>query len=195
VGTTMKSFNEYLTESKKTYEFRIKIAGDLDEGFKTKLKGAMERFSVVKMDNGKRLPIAERHLDFPELENTNVTVFNIEINYPTTTQVLENYVSQVCGCELSRIRVRTANQDAEHAEMKIKEKNSLDDTLLATEELGGESAQDKVGQKHISSFLKDLAADAKSRAHPDAPKEKPNEMPESGASISPIGSKTLKGKK
>ena len=195
MGTTMKSFNEYLTESKKTYEFKIKIAGDLDEGFKTKLKGAMERFSVVKMDNGKRLPIAERHLDFPELENTNVTVFNVEVNYPTTTQVLENYVSQVCGCELARIRVRTANQDAEHVQMKIKEKNSLDDTLLATEELGGESAQDKVGQKHISTFLKDLAAESKSRSHPDTPKEKPSEMPEPGASISPIGSKALKGKK
>jgi phosphoketolase len=191
----MKSFNEYLTESKKTYEFKIKIAGDIDEELKTKLKGAMERFSVVKMDNGKRLPIAERHLDFPELENTNVTVFSVEVNYPTTTQVLENYVSQVCGCEQNRVRVRTANQDAEHAELKIKEKNSLDDTLLATEELGGESAQDKVGQKHISNFLKDLAADAKSRAHPNAPKEKASEMPESGASISPIGSKTLKGKK
>lgn len=60
----MKSFNEYLTESKKTYEFKIKIAGDLAEGFKDKLKGAMERFSIVKMDNGKRLPIAETHLDF-----------------------------------------------------------------------------------------------------------------------------------
>jgi hypothetical protein len=47
----MKSFNEYLTESKKTYEFKIKIAGDLDEEFKTKLKGAMERFSIVKMDS------------------------------------------------------------------------------------------------------------------------------------------------
>lgn len=195
MGITMKSFNEYLTESKKTYEFKIKIAGDVDGEFKDKLKGAMERFSVVKMDNGKRLPIAERHLDFPQLENTNVTVFQVEVNYPTTTQVLENYVSQVCGCELNRIRVRTANQAAEHEEVKSKDKNSLDDTLLATEELGGESAQDKVGQKHISSFLKDLAADSKSRSHPDAPKEKASEMPESGASISPIGSKTLKGKK
>lgn len=96
---------------------------------------------------------------------------------------------------MANIRVRTANQDAEHAELKIKEKNSLDDTLLATEDLGGESAQDKVGDKHVSSFLKGLVADAKSREHPNAPKEKASEMPESGASISPIGSKTLKGKK
>lgn len=189
----MKSFNEYLTESKKTYEFKIKIAGDLDEGFKTKLKSAMERFSVVKMDNGKRLPIAERHLDFPELENTNVTVFNVEVNYPTTTQVLENYVSQVCGCELAKIRVRTANQDAEQVELKLDKESG--ESLLTKEDLGGESAQDKVGDKGVSGFLKSLAADAKSRVDSKVHKEKASEMPESGASISPIGSKTLKGKK
>ena len=189
----MKSFNEYLTESKKTYEFKIKIAGDVDGEFKTKLKDAMERFSVVKMDNGKRLPIAERHLDFPELENTNVTVFNVEVNYPTTTQVLENYVSQVCGCEQNRVRVRTANQDAEQAELNFNKEQG--EALLTTEELGGESAQDKVGEKHISSFLKGLAADSKSRQDSQVHREKASEMPESGASISPIGSKTLKGKK
>lgn len=191
----MKSFNEYITESKKTYEFKIKVAGDLSEDFKTKLKGALERFSIVKLDNGKRLPIAETHLDFPELKNINVTVFNVEVNYPTTTQVLENYISQLCSCTLANIRVLTANQDAENVALKIQEKKTLDDALLATEELGGDSAQDQVGQKRISSFLKDLAADAKSRVHPDAHKEKASEMPESGASISPIGSKTLKGKK
>jgi len=188
----MKSFNEYLTESKKTYEFKIKIAGDLDEETKTKLKGAMERFSIVKMDNGKRLPIAERHLDFPELENTNVTVFSVEVNYPTTTQVLENYICQVCGCEKNRVRVRTANQEAEQVEVNFNKEQGV--ALLAKEDLGGESAQDKVGDKHVSSFLKGLVADAKSRQDSQVHKEKASEMPESGASISPIGSKTLKGK-
>jgi hypothetical protein len=191
----MKSFTEYLTESKKTYEFKIKLAGDLSEDFEAKLKTAMERFSVVKLSKGKRTPITETPLDFPELKNTAVTSFDVEVNYPTTTQVLENYISQVCGCNMSIIRVRTANQDAENAQHEIKEKKSLDDALLVTTELGGESAQDKVGQKHISSFLKDLAADSKSRACADAPKEKPAETIEVTAGVSPIGSKAPKGKK
>ena len=200
----MKSFNEYITESKKTYEFRIKVAGDLSEDFKTKLKGAMERFSIVKMDNGKRLPIAETHLDFPELKNINVTVFNVEVNYPTTTQVLENYISQVCSCTLENIRVRTANQDAEQAQEQANKKEA-EKPLLGQCDPAPSNHQDIVGEKKISSFLKDLANNkhggeqykgvndailAKSVAT-----EKPAAMPESGASISPIGSKALKGKK
>jgi hypothetical protein len=204
VGITMKSFNEYLTESKKTYEFKIKIAGDLAEGFKDKLKGAMERYSIVKMDNGKRLPIAERHLDFPELENTNVTVFNVEINYPTTTQVLENYISQVCGCEQARVRVRTANQEAEQAQEEANKKEA-EKPLIGQCDPAPSNHQDLVGEKKISSFLKDLASVKHGGEQytgvndqllaKSLPTEKVSETPESGASISPIGSKTLKGKK
>ncbi len=49
----MKSFTEYLTESKKTYEFKIKVAGDLSEDFSSDLNTAMEKFSVVKLGKGK----------------------------------------------------------------------------------------------------------------------------------------------
>jgi hypothetical protein len=80
----MKSFTEYLTESKKTYEFKIKVAGDLSEGFSTELKSAMEKFAVVKLSNGKRTPIQEVPLDFPNLKNSHVTVFDLEVTGTTT---------------------------------------------------------------------------------------------------------------
>ena len=34
----MKTFKEYLAESKKVYPFKIKVAGDLPGGFEAKLK-------------------------------------------------------------------------------------------------------------------------------------------------------------
>jgi hypothetical protein len=34
----MKTFKEYLTESKKVYNFKIKVAGDLPEDFEKNLK-------------------------------------------------------------------------------------------------------------------------------------------------------------
>ena len=39
----MKTFKEYLAESKKLYSFKIKIAGDLPEGFKENLKDRLEQ--------------------------------------------------------------------------------------------------------------------------------------------------------
>lgn len=189
----MKSFKEYLTESKKTYAFTVKVAGDVD-GLETTLKSAMEKFSIASFSKGKRSPIQEVQVDFPELKNESVTVFEVEVHYPTTPQVLEQYLSDVCQCHKSRIRVRGTNEHARTLEQdEFKEDNSKD-ALLTSDELTSESAQDMVGQKHISSFLKDLQAAAKDRACENQPKEKaPEAMPE-GTSISPIGSKATKGK-
>jgi hypothetical protein len=181
----MKSFAEYLTESKKTYEFKIKIAGDLSEAFSSELQSAMEKFAIVKMGKGKRTPIQEVPLDFPTLKNSHVTVFDIEVNYPTTPQVLESYICQVCGCPAGNVVVRTANAPSEEYQKNLDEKTEhlLDEPVKANEE-----GQSLVGEKRISSFLKDLANDAKDRACKDQPKGDYEAMPEATASISPVGS-------
>lgn len=185
----MKSFAEYLTESKKTYEFKIKIAGDLSEGFSSELQSAMEKFAVVKMGKGKRTPIQEVPLDFPTLKNSHVTVFDLEISYPTTPQVLETYICQVCGCPAGNVVVRTANAPSEEYQKQLEEKT---ENILGEPETATEEGQALVGEKHISSFLKDIASHAKAKS--EQPKEKANPMPEPGASISPIGSTAQKGK-
>lgn len=190
----MKSFTEYLTESKKTYAFKIKVAGELPEGFEEDLRGAMTKFSIVNLSKGKRSPIQEVQLDFPELKNEAVTVFELEVHYPTTPQVLQGYICEICGCVESRLRVRTANEPSEHYDEVMKEKNAEYKVLLQTEEIESESAQDKVGDKYVSTFLKDLQAAAKERACNNQPKAPASEAMPEGTSISPIGSKATKGK-
>lgn len=190
----MKSFTQYLTESKKTYAFKVKVAGDLAEDFNDKLKGALEKFAIVNMGKGKRTPIQDVPLDFPTMKNTNVTIYDLEITYPTTSEVLENYISQTVSYPLHCVKVVPANAPSEQYEQQLKEKAEAGEPLLQTEELESESGQDMVGEKRISSFLKDIAKDAKDRACANQPKEKAVEMPTTDAGVSPIGSTTSKGK-
>ena len=42
----MKTFAEYLTESKHTYNYRIKIAGDVDSGFMSEFKEKLKRVQL-----------------------------------------------------------------------------------------------------------------------------------------------------
>jgi len=156
VGITMKSFKEYLTESKKVYAFKIKVAGDLGEDFNSRLKTAMEKFAVEKLSNGKRTPIQETPLDFPTLTNETVTVFDVEINYPTTAAVLENYLSTVCSHPASHIVVRTANEPSEIYQQQMAAKEENGEALLNQEEMEAEDGQELVGERRISDFLKDL---------------------------------------
>ena len=61
----MKTLKEYLTESKKVYDFKVKVAGDVPESFQENLKTALERCKVLKLEKISTTPIQSLPLDFP----------------------------------------------------------------------------------------------------------------------------------
>lgn len=157
----MKSFKDYLTESKKTYEFKIGVAGELPEEFADHMESALEKFGVIKVTSGKKTPIQERPLDFPQLENMEVTYFEAEVSYPTTVQVLQQYLGDCCKVPQSHIIVR---DPAEPQELYQQEKDEAEyEVLMTKEDMGGESAQDKVGTTHVMDLLKELETARKDR--------------------------------
>lgn len=198
----MKSLKDYITENKKTYSFKIKVAGNLPEGFADNLRTAMAKFSVSNLTKGKTTPIQENQVDFPQLKNESVTVFELEVHYPTTSQVLEQYISDMCKCLKTHLRVRGANEGAVTAQEIENFKEAENKPLLGQDEFAPSDHQDLVGEKHKMSMLKDLMKnrhmgevytgvnDAILAAK--TPSEKATDMPE-GTSISPIGSKARKG--
>jgi hypothetical protein len=138
----MRSFTTVLTESKKTYEFKIGVAGPLPEGFEDNMETILKKFNVVQMSSGKKTPIQERPLDFPQLQNMEITYFETELEYPTTTQVLQEYVGKCCGIDQAYIIVRNANDPRE--EYQAMKDDAPYVSKLETEDMGGESAQDNV---------------------------------------------------
>lgn len=154
---TMSTFKEYLSESVKTYEFKIKIAGDLPEGFDKAMKTALMKYDCASISKGKRIPIQEAPLDFPEMKHTHVTIFDVSCRYPTTTQTLTEYLADQLKIARGGIRVRNT-----------KEQENIDDNVEAMNRIGTsteailnkpyetESAQDQVGDKKVLNFLKEL---------------------------------------
>jgi hypothetical protein len=63
----MSEFARYLSESIKEYNYKIKVAGELDAGFADRLETACQKFEVKKLSAGKKTPIQEMPLDFPAL--------------------------------------------------------------------------------------------------------------------------------
>lgn len=162
----MRSFKEILTESKKTYEFKIGIAGDLDQGLTDTLETSLKKFGLSNMSSGKKTPIQERPLDFPQLQNMEVTYFEATVEYPTTVQVLQEYLGKCCGIDQSHIIVRNMNDPREeYQEMKD---NEPYETMLTTEDMGGESAQESVGGNRVMDLLKELETARKERDHDGA---------------------------
>jgi hypothetical protein len=185
----MRSFIEILNESKKTYPFKIGVAGVLPEGFADKLETALQKYDVAKMSSGKKTPIQERPLDFPQLQNMEVTYFEVEVNYPTTTQVLQEYVGKCCGIEQSHIIVRNPNEPQER--YQAEEKSDTYEPMLTKEDMGGDSAQPSVGTNRVMELLKELEKTRKERDHDSiegTPKGESKDIDSKENAKSPIGS-------
>jgi hypothetical protein len=150
-----KSFTQYLIESTKTYSFKLKIAGELEEGLQTKIHDALHKFSPVSISTGKRTPIQEVPLDFPELENTRVTVWDIEIKYPTTTQVLQNYISNTLDYPIHCVKVSNCNEPLEHYQQENSERS---EEILNNPNMGiaEPKVHELVGEKRVTGLLKDI---------------------------------------
>jgi len=157
----MKHFNDYLMETKKTYVFKLRAAGELPEGFEGKLEGCLNKFEVIKCQKAKTTPITETPLDFPRLSNVEVTHFDIELNYPTTTQILANIIKDEVPFPESHLSIR--NEYDPMDEYTKQDEDKPYEPLITNPELGGESAQDQVGANRVMDLLKELEVARKER--------------------------------
>ncbi len=157
----MKSFTEYLAEYKKVYSFKVGVAGELPEHFEDMMERGLQKFGVGKMSTGKKTPIQERPLDFPQLENCEVHYYEVDLMYPTTSRVLQEYLGSVCSVPQSHIIVRNPNEPQELYQQEKDDEEYI--AKLTQEELGGESAQENAGANRVMDLLKELEASRKDR--------------------------------
>ena len=150
----MKSFKEYLTESKKVYEFKVKIAGDCPKDCTEKIKLALSQYQLESCSGGKRTPIQERQVDFPEHANVNVTVFEVCTCYPATSLQIKNSIAETLKMSGALIKVRNAMEERELAINNANAVKSGKSVLEADYEK--EDNQKLVGDKHTMSLLKEL---------------------------------------
>ncbi len=76
----MSTFGQYLTESAKQYDYKIKVAGEISDDFGTRMEQALAKYEVAKLSAGKKTPIQEHPLDFPMLKNQEVHIFELTTN-------------------------------------------------------------------------------------------------------------------
>lgn len=156
-------FKKILAESKKTYKFKLGLAGELPENINDTLKTALSKYEIVNLSKGKKTPIQERPLDFPKLQNMEVTYFDAELAYPTTPDILEQYVCLVTKMSNSHVKAMTATQHQDYPTDKKEEPYVA--KLESPLEQADKNAQDQVGQKRIIEILKQMEKDRKAITH------------------------------
>lgn len=101
----MKTFAQYLTESTKTHDYRIKIVGDVPAGFVTDFKDQLKKFDPVTIGEVKSTPVISRHEDFPAFPNQSVNMMDVSFRYPATPPQIQQ-IAQLLGLDADRICIQ-----------------------------------------------------------------------------------------
>jgi hypothetical protein len=152
----MKSFKQHLTESKKQYDFRIKIAGKCDSDTENSLKTCLEKYSVSSFKKSGTTPIQELPLDFPQVKNCEVNIYEVVLDYPTTQFELTEYIAQNCKINKSHLAVRKPGEPSEEYQTPAPDRKGalLDDPNY--KEAGNAKFEDYYGEKYNTGFVKEL---------------------------------------
>ena len=127
----MKKFHQYLAESERTYDYRIKILGDVPPTFIKDLEQKLEQFDIVKMSGKKTTPVQRLLKDFPNEENDMVTSVDVSFRYPAIEPQIQQ-LAQLLGFNPNRIRLLTQpyvnSIDNEMSEINAQNKDLIADT-------------------------------------------------------------------
>ncbi len=158
----MKTLKEYLTESKKVYSFKIKVAGELPESFQENLKTSLERCKVAKLEKISTTPIQSLPLDFPTMQNCEVHIFEVTCEYPITSPEISNDLKGL-GLTEECFRVRGSDEPSEMEQAAMTEPAT--EVLLTDAQVGNPKikGKDYFGDDFNKTFLKDLEKAAKQR--------------------------------
>jgi len=102
----MKPFAKYLAESEKTYNYRIKIVGDVPNTFVKELEGKLTQFDIVKISKPKTTPVRKEIPDFPAFPNQPMSIVDVEFRYPAIEPQIKQ-LAQLLGMDPNRIVMNT----------------------------------------------------------------------------------------
>jgi hypothetical protein len=154
----MKNFKEYLSESitARKHEFRVKVAGDFTTEQENKLKSMLDRYQVSAFKKVGTTPIQAFPLDFPQVRNCDVKIYEVTVDYPTTQQELTEYLTSGLQVSKQRLVVRRPGEPSEEYQHVDEEREGalLDDPDY--KEAGKPNFDDYYGNKYNSGFVKEL---------------------------------------
>ena len=127
----MKKFNEYLAESQRVYNYRIKIVGDVPTGFIKALEEKLKQFDPAKISSVKTTPVQLNPAEFPAYNNERVSHMDCEFRYPAIEPQIQQ-IAQLLGLDPNRIRMLTVpyedSMNKERVEVDEQNKDLLTDT-------------------------------------------------------------------
>ena len=152
----MKSLKTYITESLKSYNYTIKIAGDVDKNFIDMFKYNLNKIDPIRISDPTKTPIQKSPYGFPNLSNQSITIIKADFRYPATEPMIQQ-IAQLLGYNINMVRVISTDFDDSINSEQVGYANEMDhNPLLLHPELeeqpGAKEANKAYGDSYLTSI-------------------------------------------
>ena len=153
----MKSFVEYLIESSKIYEFRVKIAGEITDEHMERIENHMERFGLESISKPKRTPIQKQPAGFSaSVKDSAVNVFEVSTNYPATPQQITAILQDILDLPESHVVTVNKNDPEEISREAAADAKDEEYKPILVNDYEDEKLDPTYGDEYNANFLKEL---------------------------------------
>ena len=152
----MRSLKQYIVESVRTYNYTIKIAGDIDKNFMDLFKYNLNKFDPVKISEPVTTPIQKSPYGFPNLENQQVNIIKAEFRYPATEPMIQQ-IAQLLGYNVNMVRVIDSRfDDSINSESEGYANEADHNPLLLHPELEEQPGAKEAAKAYSDSYLNSI---------------------------------------
>lgn len=157
----MKSLRQYIMESVHTYDYTIKIAGEVDKNFLDLFAFNLKKFDPIEISSPTQTPIQKSPYGFPNLNNQSITIIKCKFRYPATEPMVQQ-IAQLIGYNVNMVRMVNTKYDDSIDKESEGYANQMDHSpVLTHEEMedNGKEASKEYSDSYLSSIKKQAAPD------------------------------------
>ena len=156
----MISLKTYIAESVRSYNYTIKIAGEVDKNFIDLFKYNLNKFDPIKISDPTTTPVQKDPYGFPGVTNQPVTIIKAEFRYPATEPMIQQ-IAQLLGYNINMVRVMTTDfNDSINAENGEYANQADHNPLLNHTELENNASSKDASSAYGNSYLDSIKKQA-----------------------------------
>lgn len=165
----MKRLDQYLMESQKTYEFRMKTIVELTDEQLDKIETHLRKYEAFDIETPKRTIMQSAPMDFYNSGACEVFIIDFKTKLPVSPQVLINEIVSKIGISEGDIRIRNRAEPLDEIDEKYREDSLRTEDDIKKEkkkkallndpdykEVKNPKADDYHGEKHKTKFMREL---------------------------------------
>jgi hypothetical protein len=156
----MKTFKQYLQESKQTYTFRIKLANPISDENMDRIERHLAKYDVASVSAPKKLMLQSTPYDFPQLRGYEIHVIEFVTNLPASAYQIQTEIQSLLGLSDGFMKVRSDKEPLEQQEQQslggaaeVAESVLADADYKDAEKVDG---SDYFGDKYNTKFVQEL---------------------------------------